>query len=120
LSFGENGKPTLMVYALAERKQGGAAPAPQAAAAPAPTTTAALTSPDTDRGKELFVKNCAACHGNRGEGGSGPTLKGIRNKLDTAATINWVKNPSAKMPRLYPSTLDEQAVTDIVAYVQGF
>ncbi len=122
LSFGENGKPTLILYALAERKQSsGAASAPPAAASPASTTTTTtLTAPDAEHGKELFAKNCAACHGGHGEGGSGPALKGLRARLDTAATINWVKNPSAKMPRLYPSTLDEQSVTDVAAYVQGF
>jgi alcohol dehydrogenase (cytochrome c) len=122
LSFGENGKPTLIIYALAERKQsGGTSPAPQAAASPAPTSaTAALTPPDVGRGKELFGKNCAACHGSHGEGGTGPALKGVRSRLDVAATVNWIENPSAKMPRLYPSTLDAQAVADVAAYVQGF
>lgn len=152
LSFGEGGKPTLIIYALAERKQAGGAPAePSAAAAPAPAAapatgassdgghntekvspepqaavaaaptvaTATLTSPDASRGKELFGKNCAACHGNRGEGGSGPVLRGLRNRLDFNATVNWIENPSAKMPRLFPSTLDAQAVADVAAYVQG-
>ena len=76
--------------------------------------------PDVGRGKELFGKNCAACHGNHGEGGSGPPLKGVSARLDTAAIINWIENPSAKMPRFYPSTLDAQAVADVAAYVQGF
>jgi alcohol dehydrogenase (cytochrome c) len=122
LSFGENGKPTVILYALAERKQAGGAPLePHAAASPAPTSaTAALASPDVGRGKELFGKNCAACHGNHGEGGSGPALTGVRTRLDFAATVNWIENPSAKMPRLYPSTLDAQAVVDVAAYVQGF
>jgi mono/diheme cytochrome c family protein len=122
LSFGEGGKPSVIIYALAERKQAvGASSEPPAAASTAPTsTTAALAPPDIGRGKELFGKNCAACHGNRGEGGSGPALTGVRTRLDFAATVNWIENPSAKMPRLYPSTLDAQAVVDVVAYVQGF
>ncbi len=122
LSFGENGKPTVIIYALGERQHaGGASPGPQAVASPAPASaTAALASPDVGRGKELFGKNCAACHGNHGEGGSGPALTGVHARLDFAATENWIKNPSAKMPRLYPSTLDAQAVTDVAAYVQGF
>ena len=122
LSFGESGKPTLIIYALPERaKSVAASPSPQTAAATAPTTaTAAAAPPDAGRGKELFLKNCAACHGNQGEGGSGPALKGVRTRLDFATTVNWIENPSEKMPRLYPSVLDAQAVVDVAAYVQGF
>jgi len=124
LSFGESGKPTLIIYALPERAKSAAtstSPSPLTTAATAPTTvTAAAAQPDAGRGKELFLKNCAACHGNQGEGGSGPTLKGIRTRLDFANTVNWIENPSEKMPRLYPSVLDAQAVVDVAAYVQGF
>ena len=118
LSFGDNGKPTLIIYALAAGRQPTAtAPTPQAAA-PAGVVIAAL-SPDVGRGQELYGKNCAACHGNKGEGVSGPALKGVRSKLDFAGTVKWIENPSEKMPRLYPSTLDAQAVADIAAYVLG-
>lgn len=122
MSFGENGRPSVVIYALPERaKSSASSSSPQAASSPAPTAVAAATSaPDAGRGKELFGKNCAACHGSHGEGGTGPALKGLRSRLDTAATINWIENPSAKMPRLYPSTLDAQAVVDVAAYVQGF
>ncbi|RFP65710.1 cytochrome c class i [Hymenobacter lapidiphilus] len=39
------------------------------------TTYAVLTAgPDLDAGKALFATNCAACHGNEGEGKVGPNL----------------------------------------------
>ncbi len=115
LSFGEGGKPSVVIYALPEHAKS-VSPAPQAAAAIAPAVaTAALAPPDVGRGKELFGKNCTACHGSQGEGSSGPALKGLRSRLDMAATINWIENPSAKMPRLYPSTLAAQAVTGMMA-----
>ena len=122
LSFGENGKPTLLIHALANGARSAApAPPPQAAVAPAPSTiTAAAAVPDASRGKELFGKNCVACHGRSGEGGTGPALTGLRSRLDFATTVNWIENPSAKMPRLYPSILDAQAVVDIATYIQGF
>ncbi len=75
LSFGESGKPSLVIYALPEHAKS-VAPAPQAAATAPTTVAAAATAPDAGRGKELYSKNCAACHGNQGEGGSGPALKG--------------------------------------------
>ena len=119
LSFGDNGKPTFIIYALGAGGQStAAAPAPQTAS-PAGVAIAALT-PDVGRGQELYGKNCAACHGNKGEGVSGPALKGVHSKLDFAGTVQWIENPSEKMPRLYPSTLDAQAVADVAAYVQGF
>jgi alcohol dehydrogenase (cytochrome c) len=124
LSFGENGKPSLVIYALPEGGQAAAATTPssssQSAASPVPTTiAAAVAAPDAGRGKEIFGKNCAACHGSSGEGAAGPALKGVRTRLDFATTVNWIENPSPKMPRLYPSTLDAQAVVDVAAYVLG-
>ena len=120
LSFGENGKPSVIIYALAENGQPATTASSQAAAqGAAAATTAANLTPDGQRGKVLFGKNCAACHGGSGEGAVGPALTGLRARLDFAATVNWIKNPSAKMPRLFPSTLDAQAVADIAAYVQG-
>jgi len=118
LSFGENGKPSLVVYALAAGGQAAATTLATQTATPAGAATAALP-PDAGRGMELYGKNCAACHGNKGEGVSGPALKGVHSKLDFAATVNWIENPSAKMPKLYPSTLDAQAVADVAAYVMG-
>ncbi|MBM4255869.1 MAG: c-type cytochrome [Deltaproteobacteria bacterium] len=119
MSFGESGKPSVVIYALPEHAKS-IAPAPQAAASPTqPTTTAALTAPNAGRGKDLYGKNCAACHGSSGEGGSGPVLKGVSKKLDFAGTVKWIESPSEKMPKLYPSILDAQAVTDVATYVLG-
>lgn len=118
LSFGENGKPSLVIYALGAGGQPAlAAPAPKAAA-PAGVAIASLT-PDTGRGQELYGKNCAACHGNKGEGVSGPALKGVKSKLDFASAVKWIESPSEKMPKLYPSTIDAQGVADVAAYVLG-
>ena len=116
LSFGENGKPSVVIYALAD----GATTASVTSATTASATgVAASGPPDAGRGRELFGHNCAACHGATGEGGAGPTLIGIKTRLDQAATVNWIKNPSAKMPRLFPSTLSEQDVLDVAAFAQG-
>lgn len=39
------------------------------------TSVTALTTPEElGKGKELFMKNCFACHGQNGEGGIGPNL----------------------------------------------
>jgi len=120
LSFGEGGKPTVVIYALPNRaKLATTSTSPQPTVATPLTAVTTAASPDLGRGKELFGKNCAACHGNHGEGATGPALKNLHTRLDLAATVNWIENPSEKMPRLYPSTLDAQAVADVAAYVQG-
>lgn len=124
LSFGENGKPSVVLYALPEGGQAAAPSSSPSASQPSTSTTpttiaAASTPPDASRGKDLYGKNCAACHGGTGEGGAAPALKGLSTRLDFATTVNWIENPSEKMPRLYPSTLDAQAVVDVAAYVLG-
>jgi mono/diheme cytochrome c family protein len=106
------GAPSLIIYALGGSKA--------AAASPAAATTTAVAAGSADNGKGLYAKNCAACHGAGGEGGVGPSLKGISERRDLEQTINWIKNPSAKMPKLYPTPLGDQAVADIAAYVRKF
>ena len=55
----------------------------------------------------------------QGEGVNGPALKGLAQRMDLAKTIQWIENPSAKMPKLYPDPLNAQAVKSVAAYVQG-
>ncbi len=110
LTFGVTGSPTLLIYALGGNGKGGAAPA---AAAPMPSTLASAS------GAEIYSTICANCHGGVGEGVSGPALKGLAQRMDLAKTIQWIENPSAKMPKLYPDPLNAQAVKSVAAYVQG-
>ncbi len=108
---GSSGSPSVVIYAL----DGKNAPP----AAPALSSAPAAGVPDVAKGEKTFASVCAACHGGKAEGGIGPKLVGIRNKLDFDMTVKWIKNPSAKMPKLYPAPLDDQAVADVAAYVQG-
>ena len=85
---------------------------------PAPSSGAA---PDLTHGKAIFTQNCGACHGSAGTGGVGPNLRGaLRNPAmprTQAALVMWIKNPTAPMPKLYPSPLSDQDVQDVAAYV---
>lgn len=110
LTFGAAGSPTLVIYAL----DGKNAPTPAAMAAPRAAGVA-----DAAHGRAWYDKVCAACHGAQGEGAVGPSLKNLSAKMDAAMTVQWIKNPSAKMPRLHPAPLDDQAVADVAAFVQG-
>ncbi|MCB1748967.1 MAG: PQQ-binding-like beta-propeller repeat protein [Gammaproteobacteria bacterium] len=111
LTFGVTGSPTLHIFAL------GAHNAPPATR---PVASAAEAGPaDATAGARTFATICAACHGGSGEGGVGPALTGLASRMDLARTIEWIKNPSAKMPKLYPAPLNEQAVLNVATYVQG-
>ncbi len=59
-------------------------------------------APDLEKGKKLFVVNCATCHGIDGSGGAGPSLR--KPKLAHGATKEDLQqfiargNPDAGMP----------------------
>ncbi|MFP6781063.1 MAG: PQQ-binding-like beta-propeller repeat protein [Gammaproteobacteria bacterium] len=110
LTFGNIGSPTLNIYALDGK-------AKIAEAQPAPTTVAASTA-DVTAGKLTYGQVCAMCHGVKGEGALGPKLSGIKDRMNHERIVEWIKNPSDKMPKLYPSMLDEQKVTDVAAYLE--
>ncbi|MBK6659052.1 MAG: PQQ-binding-like beta-propeller repeat protein [Proteobacteria bacterium] len=95
LSFGENGKPSVVIYALPDGAASAVAATPPVAAstsgtnksAPATGTmaaaaTVASAAPDAGRGRAIFGHNCAACHGAQGEGGAGPALTDLKARLD--------------------------------------
>ena len=39
-------------------------------------------------------------------------------RRDLPATIGYIKDPKAPMPKLYPDLLSEQNVTDVATYVR--
>ncbi len=108
-TFGSSGVPTLILYKLGgkgeSRLVSNALPA---------------DSSSTATGSSIYSKVCSACHGSGGEGGVGPSLKGLAKRQDLSKTIEWIKNPSSKMPKLYPSPLDETLVKAVAAHVQTF
>ncbi len=111
ITFGEAGSPTIVIYALGAQ---GATPSEAT-----PVAASGAHTPDRQKGAELYGKVCAACHGGNAEGAVGPALTALSQRMDFNATVHWIENPSAKMPKLYPSPLDAQAVRDVAAYVQG-
>jgi alcohol dehydrogenase (cytochrome c) len=110
LTFGGVGTPSIVVLALDAQKS--AAPT-----APPPAAAASASPDDAGRGRKLYAANCSTCHGARGEGGVGPALQGVGARLGAARLAEWIKNPSAKMPRLYPAPLAERDVNDVSAFV---
>ncbi len=74
---------------------------------------------DAGRGKQIFLENCAACHGPSGvEGRVGASLHDERARKSLAAARAWIENPQPPMPKLYPGTLTRKDVDDVAAYVE--
>ncbi len=72
-----------------------------------------------------FIENCAECHGNRGEGDSGPSLLGItakegRTKEDLLKILKNSRSYGLKkpMPRSFPE-LTEEDKRSIVEWLNG-
>lgn len=107
-------KATAMVYSgSTDTSTAGGAATPAAAGG-------TIAAGDAVHGKAIFTQNCSACHGATGaEGGVGPSLKGEKARKDLAKTVEWIKNPSPPMPKLYPSPLGEKDVVDVATYVQS-
>jgi ubiquinol-cytochrome c reductase cytochrome c subunit len=111
-------KTLLALVTLAALALGGCSPVSQS------TTTVAAGggahTGDKDHGKIVFSMNCAQCHGADGAGGDiGPSLRGEHDRLDYSATVSWIEDPQAPMPKLYPKFLTQQQLLDVAAYVQS-
>lgn len=84
---------------------------------------------DASRGGSLFASNCAVCHGRRGEGGRGPSLRNpgfLASVTDDHLTASIVRGfPGTEMPRfgtgdaLRPRLVPTQ-VADLVAFVRSW
>ena len=82
------------------------------------TPSKANAPADAVHGKQIFAQNCAACHGANAQGGAGPSLLGEKKRKDYQQAVAWIKDPTAPMPKLYPSTLSASDVADVAAFVQ--
>jgi S-disulfanyl-L-cysteine oxidoreductase SoxD len=69
-------------------------------------------------GQDVYAAECAQCHGDQGQGGTGPVLIGgskrIASYQDTARLYDYV---SRTMPFDDPGTLSEQQYWDVIAYL---
>ncbi len=83
--------------------------------------TAATSGGDRVAGKQIYVSNCATCHGATGlEGGVvGPSLRNEASRMEFSATVSWIEDPQPPMPKLYPKMLTKAQVRDVAAYVQS-
>lgn len=75
--------------------------------------TAALPAGVASTGQALYATHCASCHGASAAGGAGPD---IRNE-SSASVQSAVRNGKGSMPAFSTSTLSDQSLADVIAFV---
>ena len=92
--------------------------------------TAASATPGTEvqasaeAGQTVYASNCAACHGQNGEGAIGPALNEAAgwNLAEFTGALREGKTPTrtlnATMPRFSEPQINNQQLADLHAYVQ--
>lgn len=71
-------------------------------------------------GYDVYLANCARCHGQDGQGGVGPKLSGgavVRAFPDPADQIRLVENGKGSMPS-FKGDLSPTEIEDVVAYTR--
>jgi mono/diheme cytochrome c family protein len=71
---------------------------------------------DVAPGQQVFVKNCAICHGDNGKGGSAPRLAG--NSLSLDQIQKKVTEGGSKMPS-FKEQLTPSDIKAVAAYVKS-
>ena len=73
-------------------------------------------SGDSTRGKDIFVLNCATCHGLEAAGEVGPDLNGVSERKSRVALIEQViSGQTPPMPQFQPS---EKDMADLLSFLE--
>jgi polar amino acid transport system substrate-binding protein len=83
-----------------------------------PTATAVTFAQMADAGKAVFASHCSKCHGDQGQGVSGPAIIGSAASLGKYNTGQGLFNfVSTVMPASNPGSLSHQDYLDVVSYL---
>ncbi len=125
----------LLILAVLLAGAACAAPAPTPTPTPRPPPTAMPSSPPptaepppapsgptaaqvAELGAAVYAQSCARCHGEQGEGRSGPALVGagtsIQRHGDALGLLEYV---SGRMPPAAPGSLSEEQYSQILAWI---
>ena len=115
-AFGALGLPSVVIMAL-NPKTLPAAAAATATATGAGSAAASPGAPDVGAGRRLYSQVCVACHGPEGNLVTDHTLATAVGRQNRAATIAYIRNPKAPMPKMYPDLLNDQSIIDVTEYL---
>jgi len=74
-----------------------------------------VTRRPTSRSAELFRTSCSSCHGPRGQGGTGPDLRGVDGRYTLDQHIELVRTGRNQMPS-FGTVLSDEEIRQIVEY----
>jgi alcohol dehydrogenase (cytochrome c) len=112
-AFGDLGLPSVVIMMLNPQR------AATVAAPVAATVAGRAGAPNLAAGNRLYSQVCVSCHGPDGNMLADHKLGNLKSRLDLAATIAYIKNPKAPMPKLFPDLINEQSVLDVAAYLHS-
>ncbi len=80
------------------------------------TSSIRRTMPAASLGRQTYLSQCAACHGENMSGGSGfPSLVGIATRRTPAQIMGTIRNGSGRMPGF--SSLPPETLAQLIEYV---
>ncbi|MFO1502232.1 MAG: PQQ-binding-like beta-propeller repeat protein [Steroidobacteraceae bacterium] len=112
-AFGDLGLPSVVIMAL--NPSGAAQKLDVTGSAAAGSGPAG--APNLANGRKLYGQICMSCHGPDGNMIADHKLQNLRPRKDLAATIAYIKEPKAPMPKLFPDLINEQSVIDVANYL---
>ena len=112
-AFGALGIPSLVIMTLNPRTASGSPPA----AAISPSTRAPGSAANVPAGRKLYTQVCVSCHGPDGNMLADHKLTTLKGRKDLKATVAYIKDPKAPMPKLYPDLLRDQDILDVATYI---
>ncbi|MEW5551907.1 cytochrome c550 [Peribacillus frigoritolerans] len=74
-------------------------------------TESASASPE-----DIYKQNCISCHGDAYQGGVGPALKGVGDRLSVDEVKDVITNGRGSMP---PGLVEEQNIDAMAEYIHG-
>lgn len=69
-------------------------------------------------GEEIYARNCASCHGDRGRGGVGPSLASNSRLSDAAVVARQIIHGRDEMPP-FGGALDDEQVAAVGTYIRN-
>src|SRR5262245_44408526 len=76
-----------------------------------------LAQDSTARGRDVYGRTCAACHGAEGRGEMGPALVPLVHDLEAVRSI--VRQGRNMMPPISTNTMSEGDLAQVVAYLKS-
>jgi mono/diheme cytochrome c family protein len=70
---------------------------------------------DVDRGRQVFNRSRAGCHGSDGKNiaYSGGDLTNMKKRMSLEQIVAWIKNPAPPMSKVFPEPLQASEEADL-------